>query len=451
MKRTKNMLLSALIFCSLPYTQCLAQIPELVKDELKTRVEQGIYPSIALGIWNKGETHYYIYGKASRNPAQEADKNTLYEIGDATQIYTALLLARYVYGDSTRLGERIPPALRDSSGQFPDTGITWKELATHTSGLPSLPEKPGYPAKADPYAGYSRKELFTYTNLHSDPGQKKKYRYSITGFGLLGELLSDIQKTDYNSLLKKDITEPLRLQHTFLEVPPGMRRHYATGYTDTIAEHWHFKALAAARGIKSNITDLLSFAASFIESDTSLKGPASLTLKAHFNDRKGHKQGLGWHFRGNVAFINGNTGGFHSFVALNPDRRTAVAVLANSGVNPVDDVALYLADSLRNNILKTPEPVAIPSGMLKQYAGSYQNNGLGASLEITYRDNKLYVSAPDIKPKVIYHYGHHRFFFKDLLARITFETDGNDIPVGLLLRQNGREILLIKDDNPGTD
>ncbi|MBC9798525.1 serine hydrolase domain-containing protein, partial [Sinomicrobium weinanense] len=444
-KKVKYPILLAVLVLALTSQFCIAQIPQSVKDEIKTRTDNGVYPSTALGVWEEGKETYFIYGYRNIERQEKADRNTLYEIGSITKTYTGLLLARYTaeeklaldYPADTLLPDSI--RLRDGMGN----AIRLGQLATHTSGLPRLPDNLLPSSLDNPYQDYTRKDLFYFLKHYKPKNIGQRYLYSNLGAGLLGELLAISQEADYAQLLQKEILAPLQLKHTYIEVPKQQSTKLATGYMGRQSvSHWDFDALAGAGALKTNITELLAYGKSYLDPENPLKKAAEISIKPHYTDKNKRKYGLGWHFLEGLAWHNGGTGGFRSFIGINPEKNRVVAIMVNSGSNPADDIGLYLSDPDKHKLPVTPEIVDIAPEELQNYAGSYQNNSLGLHLRLTAKNNALYASLPGQQEQRIYYCGDHNFFYKTALARLMFEADENDTIVGLTLYQNGQEVLL---------
>ncbi|RNL91025.1 serine hydrolase [Sinomicrobium pectinilyticum] len=448
MIRTKKMRhLSTFALLALTGQWCLAQIPEPVKNEIKTRVNNGVYPSVVVGVWEEGKESYFAYGFKNTERKEKADRNTLYEIGSITKTYTGLLLAKFVTEGKLALDFPADTLLPDSIRLRDRKGnpIRLKQLATHTAGLPRLPGNMAPGSADNPYRDYSRQDLLTFLKQYQATHIGARYGYSNLGMGMLGELLAMQGKTDYASLLRKHILSPLKLEYTYVKIPKEKASDIATGYLgNRPVSQWDFKAMAAAGALKTNITDLLHYGKSYLDPESPLKKAAGLTLQTHYTDRTHKKYGLAWHYSGGIAYHNGGTGGFRSFIALNPERKRVVVMITNTGSNSVDDMGMYLAAPEKQKPPVTPEARDIDPEMLQEYAGNYQNNGLGLHMQITVKNGTLHARLPGQPELPVYYYGDHHFFYKNVLARLFFETDENGTVVGLTLQQNGQEILLIK-------
>src|SRR5690606_29602210 len=151
--------------------------------------------SLAIGLVHNNHTKTFFYGETAKENATLPTEETIYEIGSMTQVFTATLLADMTERGAIRLEDPIVKLLPDSIARNPGLqGITFQSLANHTSGLPKLPSNldkaPNF-NPLDPYASYSRKDLFAFLkSFQSDTILGEKYEYSPLGYALLGELMA---------------------------------------------------------------------------------------------------------------------------------------------------------------------------------------------------------------------------------------------------------------------
>jgi CubicO group peptidase (beta-lactamase class C family) len=252
----------------------------------------------------------------------------IFQIGSITKTFTALSLATATCSGRARLDDLLADHL---PRKFPvPKGITLKHLATHTSGLPRLPpgllEDPALDLR-DPYAHITEPKLIEWlrqTTLNAEPGTK--YEYSNYGAGLLGLALG----RDYGAMVRDWITRPLRLKDTGVSVTD--RRRNVQGYDDKDAPtpDWRTPVIPGMGGLYGTVNDLLRYDRAHLEHPS----PAlKLVQQQHFTDGT-VRVALGWHIitlpkSGDVIMHDGGTGGFSSFTAFSPSRRTGVAVIVN--------------------------------------------------------------------------------------------------------------------------
>ena len=66
-----------------------------VEKIIRERVDNGLSVGIVVGVIDPNNTKFYSYGKMVRGSDKPADKNTIYEIGSVTKVFTAVLLLEF--------------------------------------------------------------------------------------------------------------------------------------------------------------------------------------------------------------------------------------------------------------------------------------------------------------------------------------------------------------------
>jgi serine-type D-Ala-D-Ala carboxypeptidase/endopeptidase len=249
----------------------------------------------------------------------------------------------------------------------PARRITLKQLATHSAGVPRLPADFWEQAKdneENPYAAYATAQLFASlaaVKLKRTPGSG--YEYSNYGTALLGQALAAKQAEPYAGLLQKLILDPLAMTDTSLVVPEDKRARFVGGYSPKgeATANWDFDAFAPAGGLRSTANDLLKFIrAALNPGDDALGRALKLSLQVH-SEVSLERVGLGWHQLGTIENLtvwwhNGGTGGYVSYLGIDPEHQTGVVVLANHG----DAMAgKYDVDKIGVNILTLAAKVSL--------------------------------------------------------------------------------------------
>lgn len=263
-----------------------------------------------------------------------------FEIGSLSKGITGLLYAdardRGDVRPETTLGELLP--LGSSSA----SGVTLQSLSTHSSGLPRLPRS-AQPIQrtlrlwrdgTNPY-GESLDELLRQvrTVQRASPAKPK---YSNLGFELLGHAVARATRVSYQALLRERLTVPLGLESVYAPYEPDELRPSAVpgrNRRGRVVEPWTGEALAPAGGIRASIGDMGLLAHALLEG--SAPGSAALDPAAQYS--RGVQIGAGWItmvLRGrHIAWHNGGTGGFRSWMGIDRHAGTAVVVLSASAVS----------------------------------------------------------------------------------------------------------------------
>jgi hypothetical protein len=141
-----------------------------------------------------------------------------------------------------------------------------------------------------------------------------------------------------------------------------------------------------------------------------------------------------------LTWHNGETGGFHAFVAVDRAARTGVAVLSNAATN-VDDIGFHLlVPAIPLHEPAPPRPtVEVPAATLARYVGGYEL-APGFEIEVTLDGGALHAQATGQPRFRLYAASPARFFLRVVEAEVGFTEDATGAVTGLVLYQGGREM-----------
>lgn len=269
----------------------------------------------------------------------DADEDTVFEIGSITKALTGMLLAEAVERGELSLDTAVGAVIPQLNDR-PLGSVTLRELCTHTSGLPRMARNRWFLIRAlafvylgwNPYRGIDLDALLDAAAAQELAGGGHQ-RYSNLGGAVTGQILAVAAGTDYPSLLQERILNPIGMKASSVSSParaaprgwtPGGRRR----------QPWIQDGYAPAGGVIATIGDMARLAIALL--DGSAPGIGSLapivSVRTGGTDRfsgmfwvidsvPGTDQTKVWH--------NGQTGGYSAFLALYPETRLAVVVLAN--------------------------------------------------------------------------------------------------------------------------
>ncbi|UCF61432.1 MAG: beta-lactamase family protein [Anaerolineaceae bacterium] len=335
---------------SVVQTECVGLIPESTKDLVRSYVDQGLNVGIVVGVVTPCGTETYAYGEMELAGGQPVNENTVFEIGSTSKPFTAILLADMVERSEVSFDDPIEKFL-PSGVTVPTRGgrsITLIDLATHTSGLPSIPDNFAPSDMNNPYADYTVEQMYEaleQINLTRDIGSQ--YEYSNFGMGLLGHILSLQSGMSYEELFITRIADELGMPDTRITLTPEMKSRLAIGYRDGEPfPLWDIPTLAGAGGLRSTVRDLLVFLAAnmgLIESH--LYEAMQVTHEPRYPVNASMEIGLAWHIRtlnhAQVIEHHGATGGYWCFAGFIKDKKTGVVVLTNT-FHDIDEISLGL-------------------------------------------------------------------------------------------------------------
>ncbi len=307
-------------------------IPEVAAG-LEQTIERGDARAISVGLYDNGETQVIGFGQVSRIDNSVPRHDTLFEIGSITKVFTSLLTQIQI--NSSRLSWDDTIASRLQETVFANdavASITLRELASHTSGLPRVPDNMNSPDPMDPYLGYERSHLLSFLAGFEPDTLVKKYAYSNLGAGLLGVLAADAAGLDYAEAMERDVLRPLHMADSGFRVREDQVDRLAQGFSSGAdMPNWDgFDALAGAGALLSTVNDLLQLIRQNLAPKT-LGQP----LEAIRERQADGQTAFGWHILdledgGPVYWHTGGTGGYASFLAIRPDTGTGAVILATS-------------------------------------------------------------------------------------------------------------------------
>lgn len=425
-----------------------------VKKLAQPVVDAGLVPGMAIGIYEDGRVETYGLGVIAEDRPVPPDASTVYEIGSVSKVFTALLLAIAVGRGEVALSDPLSRLL-PANVEAPKRGgkeITLEHLATHFSGLPRLPSNLPVDSLDDPYAGYTREKLFAYLNglrLRRSPGTR--YEYSNLGFGLLGTLLSDQAKMDYDALVRERIAKPLAMADTGVRLSEDQVRRLAVPHRSGFrVSSWDGEnALAGCGALRSTVRDLLRLVAAQVDPASSPLKDA-LTLVARRRREVGQNNSgiagiaLGWGIGERSTLLhNGQTGGYSSMVLVNPTHKKGVVVLANGGADSVID--LVAEGILRTMVGESVEPphirpsITLSDSQLDRLVGEYPSP-YDYSLSITRQGHALLARLTGQPALRVYPETPTRFFYREVEAELEFEIDATTGRASAVtLFQNGQK------------
>jgi len=427
-----------------------AEIRRILVERIDAQ-KQGV--GIVVGVIDSHGRRIVAYGAPEKGDKRPLNGDTLFEIGSITKVFTALLAADMAQRGEVKLDDPIqkylPPTVK-----IPERGgkqITLIDLATHTSGLPRMPEnfRPKDPSR--PYVDYTVDALYSFLSsyeLRRDIGIK--YVYSNLGFGLLGLGLAQRAGMDYEKLVVTRICDPLGMKSTRITLSEPLKERFAAGHGSDLVTvpEWDNPSLAGAGALRSSANDLLVFlAATMGYTDNPLAAAQKTTLSIRRPTGAPFMEtGLGWDIdtRGGSEIISkgGATAGYNTFIGYSPKTRVGVVALANTSAGEgTTDIGQHLLDA--RYPLWVPEnfPSSEPTleaKVLDGYVGHYEMTPTFI-LAVTREASQLYVQATSQPRFAVFPKSNTEFFYKVVDAQITFETDSQGRANTLILHQGGRD------------
>ena len=433
-----------------------AELPPL-GDQARDWAKQIGHGAVATAEKRDGTWRYAVAGEAYPTPRRDVPpEKVIFEIGSITKVFTGILLAQAVHEGKLSLDDTLAQRL-PVKFDHPETGaVTLRQLATHSSCLPRLPENMQDSPGADPYAAYDDAALFEYLSHAKLTGTPPcPAAYSNLGFGTLGVVLERALGQPWSVLVRDRITAPLGMADTTAVLTEEQASRFATPWDgDQPAHAWTFRAMAGAGALRSTLLDMSRLADAMIAGSAGPLKDAWPILAGDYADMPatGGKIGLGLlHSKDDGAdsyFHDGGTGGYRSEVLVHPASGDAFVILAsNAKAQPEAWIPAWRRSGKPAAAARVA--ITIAPGDLDEYAGVYPIDG-PSKITVLRSGDGLVVRLTGQTFVPVLASAKDEFFYKVVDAQISFTRDAAGKVAGLTLHQNGHDLPAHRSDGPPT-
>jgi CubicO group peptidase (beta-lactamase class C family) len=276
------------------------------------------------------------YGMANLEHDVPNTPGTKFRLGSITKQFTAaavLILREWAMLD---VRETIKEYLPDCPEAWDE--VTIHHLLTHTSGIPSYTDLPGYErTKRDPTTLDALIARVREKPLEFRPGER--FAYSNSGYAVLGRIIEEVSGKPYGAFLAANLFEPLGMGDTGYDDPAQVLKRRASGYTrrtgKTVnADYIDMSIPHAAGALYSTVDDLLKWDRALATDQLlSRKSREAMFTPSRNRSDSGPGYGYGWlivrAFGRPMVAHGGGIDGFACDFRRFPDDRVCVVVLSN--------------------------------------------------------------------------------------------------------------------------
>jgi len=286
-----------------------------------------------------------------KTPVKPDDR---FEIGSNTKMFTAALFVQLAEQELLGLNDSLAKWLPEWAAKIPNGyRMNLRQLASHTSGLRDYADDiigAGVKDEAAMRRSYTPGELVQYAldNGKPDffPGEKGKWKYSNTGYILLGMVLEKATGKKYGDLLRERFFTPLGMKNS--SFPDSVLDNTALiqGYVSfpggKNTTGWNLSQGWAAGGIISTAADMRIFLQA-LANGRLFKDKSTLLAMGEFVRNDDVKQHLGTtgyglgliEYAHGVWGHGGQTLGFESTLMFVPGTDITMIALTNAAHGPV--------------------------------------------------------------------------------------------------------------------
>lgn len=304
------------------------------------------------------------YGLANMEWGVRNAPDTKFRLGSITKQFTSMLIMQLVaegrLQTSTTLAEALPYYRKDSGGK-----VTLHHLLSHTSGIPSYTSHPDFRAKVSRNRYGTQEFVTTYCSgeLEFEPGST--YRYSNSGYFILGAVIEQVTGQPYELALKQRILDPVGMKDTGYDHWETVLPRRATGYERDgrafrTANYIDMSVPGAAGALYSTVEDLRRWDLA-LYGDTLLPAP----LKAQMFTPVLERYAYGWGVRQapvgpgkasrTLIAHGGGIDGFTTLITRVIEDRTLIVTLNNTGEAPHQAIAMGILDVLDGRTPPAPK------------------------------------------------------------------------------------------------
>ena len=384
------------------------------------------------------------YGMASLEADVPNAPRTRFRIGSITKQFTATAIMM--------LQEKGKLSTQDSICKYVDAcpeawqAVTVRHLLTHTSGIPSYTSLPDFiktstlPAKLDELIARFKDRPLTF-----QPGEK--FSYNNSGYILLGHIIEKVSGQDYESFLRRNIFEPLKMASTGYDHTSKVLKDRASGYIlnggalDN-APYLDMSLPHAAGALYSTVEDLYAWDQA-LYSEKLLSKKSFSEMLTPFKNNYGYGWGVNDQYGLRRISHGGGINGFSTFIARYPEEKSTIIVLSNyQHANPAF-ISDRLARVFLSDRMKLPTAVRVDPLILKKYAGRYEAdpNVIPNFIYDVYLENDQLWMTPSHESRRRLVAQSDSVFLDEFLpdARLTFTKDASGNVSGMSIRIDGRD------------
>ncbi|MEW7279427.1 serine hydrolase [Aquimarina sp. 2201CG1-2-11] len=441
--------------------------PEIVKEDPVKKVEASLIPRVYFesdSTWTIEERmkHYGVpgvsiavindykvdwvksYGVVDKETQLPVTLQTLFQAGSISKPVAAYGGLKMVEQQKIDLNENVNTYLQSwtlPDNEFTkDKKVTIKHLMNHSGGLtihgfwgysPDLP----VPSLVQVLNGETPANSEA---IVVDKAPEESFRYSGGGYTVMQQLMMDVEKKTFPSLMKELVLQPLEMNNSTYDQPlqEEQLKFAATGYlpdgTMTKGKRHTYPEMAAA-GLWTTAEDLAKFA---VNIQQTLKGESTKVLSKEMTTTMltpfvEDFVGLGLFFKkmgDDIYFEHGGWDeGFSSALMAHKDKGYGVVVLINSN-HPafIDELIRAVALTYHwDKYVPVHKKLEISAGDRSKVTGRYRK-GKGLVAYITSSDNRLFKKLPGKEAVELFKISEDTYISKDDNRPLQFKTDANN-------------------------
>ncbi|HVD94621.1 MAG TPA: serine hydrolase [Candidatus Limnocylindria bacterium] len=319
-------------------------IEQIVAQKVQPILPQnGKGGGVAVAVRMNGKTSFFNYGFANNAQNRRVAEDSIFNLGSVGKVFATTLLAQAVKQDELSLDDPVAKYVTELQRGGDIRRVTLGQLASHTSGLPRVPQQ----YEQWHRGGYKWPDFARFLNSwkagpNHEPGQQ--YLYSNAAMVLLRVALEGRFNTRFAALMHQRLTGPLGMTSTALPLPRDLLGRAVQGYSPTgqpsgrPGEEGGTFEWPGSGQIYSSSRDMATFLAANLgelPDHRPIESAMALAQQPVFTVGPRLKLGLAWQNvpAGNFTIIdkNGGLNNTSTYIGFAPQRKLGVVILVNRG------------------------------------------------------------------------------------------------------------------------
>ncbi len=371
---------------------------------------------------------------------------TKFRLGSITKQFTSMAIMQLQQMGKVKVEDSICQHLTPCPDAWKP--VTVHHLLTHTSGIPSYTNSPGY-MRTMMMPKTSEEMISSFRDLPLEFAPGEQYKYNNSGYFLLGVIAEKLTGKKYEDVIRDQILTPLGMADTGYDRTETVLPKRASGYSrdGVTIRNAPFLDMAqpfSAGAMYSTVEDLLKWDQA-LYTDKLLPEAAR---KAMWTPFKGN-YAYGWAvlpaspatFNRTFVQHGGSINGFATMIIRLPDENLTAIVFANSTQAPSgriakDLVAIMLGEPYTVAVERTT--ATINPKILDSLVGVYEIVP-AFQITVTREGDQMYMQATKQPKFPVFPDSETKFFLKVVDAQVTFVKDDTGAVTHLILHQLGKD------------
>ena len=212
------------------FVQAQVNVEQIVEQKVQPILPKGGGGGVAVAVRMDGKTSFFNYGMADNAQNRPVTPDSIFNLGSVGKVFATTLLAQAVKQGELSLDDPVSKYVTELQRGGDIRRITLGQLASHTSGLPRVPQQYETWHKGR----YTWPDFVRFLNSwkagpNHEPGQQ--YLYSDAAMVLFRVALERRFNTRFAALMHQRLTGPLGMTSTALPLPRDLLGRAVQGTT----------------------------------------------------------------------------------------------------------------------------------------------------------------------------------------------------------------------------